>query len=105
MLLNKSAAIVTLFPSKWHKSARQCLRLVYLRLLYSRWLTHWLCTVFSFLCRVVKSTTCRYQVTPYGLVLKPQRDIAYDVVAFWGENKVSLLNNRNGTRSCQEVPG
>ena len=39
-----------------------------------------------------------------GLVLKPQRDIPYDVVAFWGENKVSPLSDQNRTRSCQEEP-
>ena len=35
--------------------------------------------------------------TSNGLVLKPQRDIPYDVVAFRGENKVSPLSDRNGS--------
>ena len=50
-----------------------------------------------------KLTTYRYQVIPYGLVLKPQRDIPYEVVAFWKEDQVSPLSDWNKTRGCQEV--
>ena len=48
-------------------------------------------------------TMCQYQVTPYWLVLNPQRDIPYDVVAFQEENLVSPFSDRNKTRSRQEV--
>ena len=48
-------------------------------------------------------TTHQDQVITYGSVLKPSRDLPYDVVAFLGGNQVSPLSDRNETRGCQEA--